>query len=246
MAAGADLVIAHGGDGTAMDVAAALVGGDIPLGLLPAGTGNLLAGNLRISRSSRAATDVLLRGAPRRIDIGRLTTASAERYFAVACGAGFDAELMRSTAPRHKRAYGMAAYVATAVGLAMAIPRARLRVEADGVVHEAPAALILIANCGEMIPWLLPLRSGVRPDDGVFDIAILDAASIPSAARVVGRMLFRCPEGAPGITFLRASAVRVTAEPDLPVQGDGESAGTTPLAVALLPLALAVLAPRGA
>jgi len=246
LAGGAELLIAHGGDGTAMDVAAALVGGDVPLGLLPAGTGNLLAGNLRISRSWRVATDVILHGVARRIDVGLLKTATAERHFAVACGAGFDAELMRSTAARHKRAFGMGAYVATAVGLAMAIPRSRLRVEADGVVHEAPAALILIANCGEMIPRLLALRADVRPDDGLFDIVILDAASIPSAARVVGRMLFRRTEGAPGITFLRATAVRVTAEPDLPVQADGEAAGITPMAVTLLPRALAVLAPRGA
>jgi len=246
VAGGAELVIAHGGDGTAMDVAGALVGTAVPLGLLPAGTGNLLAGNLRIGRSWRAATDVLVGGTPRRLDVGRLTTSRGVRHFAVACGAGFDAELMRSTASRHKRTFGMGAYVATAVGLAMAIPRSRIVVEADGTRHEAPAALILVANCGELIPWLLPLRADIRPDDGVFDVAILDADSIAGAARLVWRMLMRRPDGAPGITFLRARSLRVSAEPDLPVQADGETAGTTPLAVDLLPLALAVLAPRGA
>jgi diacylglycerol kinase (ATP) len=246
LADGAELVVAHGGDGTAMDVAAALVGTGRPLGLLPAGTGNLLAGNLGISRSWRGACDVILRGTPRVIDVGRLTTSAGSRIFAVACGAGFDAELMRQTAARHKRLFGMAAYVATAVGLATTITRSRLRVEADDRVHEAPAALVLVANCGELIPGVLPLHPEVRPDDGALDVAILDAASFPGAARLVWRMFVRRPHRVPGITFLRAARVHITADPDLPVQADGEAAGETPLTVELLPLALHVLAPGGA
>jgi len=246
VAAGAETVIAHGGDGTAMDVAAALVGGDVPLGLLPAGTGNLLAGNLHIRRSWRAATGVILSGAVRRLDVGRLTTPAGVRYFAVACGAGFDAELMRSTAAFHKRTFGMGAYVATAVGLATAITRSRVRIETDGAGYEGQAAMLLVANCGELIPGLLQLRADIRPDDGVFDVAVLDAATIPEAARMVWRMFTRRPEGDPGITFLRATALRVTAEPDLPVQADGEAAGTTPMTVEMLPRALSVLAPGGA
>jgi len=243
---GVDLVIAHGGDGTAMDVAAALVGTGRPLGLLPAGTGNLLAGNLGIPRSWRAASDLILHGAPRTVDVGRLTSGAGSRIFAVACGAGFDAELMRSTEARHKRLYGMFAYIATAVSLARAIARVHVRLEADGVVHEAEAALVLVANCGQLIPGILPLHTEVRPDDGVFDVAILDATSLPGAARLVWRMFLRRPHAVPGITFLRASRVRLSAEPPLPVQADGEAAGLTPVSVEMLPLALRVLAPAGA
>lgn len=246
LADGVELLIAHGGDGTAMDVAAALIGTELPLGLLPAGTGNLLAGNLRISRSWRAATQVILARTSRPLDIGRLTTSEGVRHFAVACGAGFDAELMRDTASHHKRAFGMGAYVATAVGLATSITRAHLTLEVDGTAHEAKAAVILIANCGELIPGLLQIRPDIRPDDGVFDVAILDAASFPGAARVLWQMLLRNPAGGGGITFLRATTVRVSAEPPLPVQADGEAGGSTPMAVELLPLALHVLAPRGA
>ncbi len=246
VAGGADLVIAHGGDGTAMDVAAALVGTGRPLGLLPAGTGNLLAGNLGVRRSWRAASDVIVRGVERAVDLGRLTTGAGSRIFAVACGAGFDAELMRSTGARHKRLFGMGAYVATALGLAATITRARLCIEADGQLHESQAALVLVANCGELIPGILPLHPQVRPDDGMFDVAILDATSIPGAARLVWRMFVRRPHEVAGITFLRAARVRITAEPALPVQADGEAAGMTPLSVELLPLALHVLAPRGA
>ena len=241
---GVEVVIAHGGDGTAMDVAAGLIGSEHRLGLLPAGTGNLLAGNLGISRSWRVASDLILRGAVRSVDVGRLTTRQVVRYFAVACGAGFDADLMRSTAARHKRAFGMGAYVATAVGLATEFKRSLLRVETDGVAHEARAAMILIANCGDLIPGLLRIRHDIRPDDGVFDVAILDAESLPGAAHVLWRLVLRRPDGHPGISFLRARSLRVTAEPALPAQADGEECGTTPLEVELVPLALHVLAPR--
>jgi diacylglycerol kinase (ATP) len=246
VAAGAELVIAHGGDGTAMDVAAGLVGTERPLGLLPAGTGNLLAGNLGIRRSWRAASDVIVRGNARAIDIGRLRTAAGSRIFAVACGAGFDAELMRSTEARHKRVFGMGAYVAKAVHLARAITRASVRIQCDDFCHEGSAALVLIANCGELIPGLLPIHPDVRPDDGAFDVAVLDASSLPGAARLVIWMLLRRPHYVPGITLLRTSSVVLSADPPLPVQADGEAAGVTPLTVELLPLALRVLAPGGA
>jgi diacylglycerol kinase (ATP) len=244
VADGVDVLIAHGGDGTAMDVAAALIGTGRPLGLLPAGTGNLLAGNLRIRRSWRAAVDVILAAAPRPIDVGRLTTAAGSRCFAVACGTGFDAELMRSTAPHHKRLFGMGAYVATAVGLATDIRRARVRIDADGVVHECHAAIVLVANCGELIPGVLPIHSAIRPDDGVFDVAIFDAATMGEALRLVWRLFQRQPHADRGISFLRASRVTVATEPELPVQADGEAAGRTPLSVDVQPRALHVLAPR--
>lgn len=246
VAAGVDLVIAHGGDGTAMDVAAALVGTGRPLALLPAGTGNLLAGNLGIPRSWRAASDVIVGGACRVIDLGRLTTAAGSRIFAVAAGAGFDAELMRRTEARHKRAFGMAAYVAKALELARAITRSTVRVECGDYVHDGRAALVLIANCGELIPGLLPIHPHVRPDDGVFDVAVLDASSFPGAARLVWFLLLRRPHYVPGITLLRADRVVLTADPPFPVQADGEAAGMTPMTVEVLPAALHILAPRGA
>jgi len=246
VAGGADLVIAHGGDGTTMDVAAALAGTGRPLGLLPAGTGNLLAGNLGIPRSWRAASDVIVRGACRVIDLGRLTTAKGSRVFAVAAGAGFDAELMRRTEARHKRAFGMVAYVLKAFDLARAITRSAVRVECGDYVHEGRAALVLIANCGEIVPGLLPIHPDIRPDDAELDVAVLDASSFPGAARLVWFMLLRRPHYVPGITLLRADRVTLTADPPFPVQADGEAAGTTPLTVEVLPGALHVLAPRGA
>ncbi|MDP3774300.1 MAG: diacylglycerol kinase family lipid kinase [Gemmatimonadales bacterium] len=240
---GAELLIAHGGDGTVMEVAGVLVGTERPIGILPAGTGNLLAGNLGMRRSAQAAVDVILAGKTRAIDVGRMESTTGARYFAVAAGVGFDAQLMHQTAQHHKRTFGVGAYVATAVGLATAITRATVRIETDQTVFEGQAAIVLVANCRDLITGVFQLHPAIEPDDGFLDVAVLDAATLPGAARVAWRLFTRRPQSDPGITFLRARTVRVVADPVLPAQADGDAAGHSPIAIEILPRALRVLAP---
>jgi YegS/Rv2252/BmrU family lipid kinase len=240
---GVDVVIAHGGDGTVMDVAAGLIGSGRPLGVLPGGTGNVLAGSLAVGRSCTAAAATILRGVTRMIDLGRLTTATGSRYFAVNCAAGFAARLMAETAQHHKRRFGMAAYAVRAMVMAADLVRSATRVEVDGAVNEGWAVTVIVANCGDIIPGLLPLSSDIRPDDGVLDVAVLDAKSYAAAMRVVWRLLLRRPDADRGITFYRGRRVRIACEPPLMVQADGETLGTTPMSVELVPGALTVFAP---
>jgi diacylglycerol kinase (ATP) len=243
VADGMELVIAHGGDGTAMDVATGLVGTSIPLGLLPGGTGNVLAGNLGVGRSFVAAADTIVAGVTRSIDLGRLTTAAGMRYFSVNAAAGFAADLMAETAQRAKQRYGVIAYVARAWVLATDLVRAATRVEVDGVIHEGHAATVIVANCGQIIPGVLQLAGHIVPDDGVLDVAVLDAGSFAAALRLAWRLFQRRPEVDRGITFYRGRAVHVSTHPALPVQSDGELRGTTPMSVELLPQALRVFVP---
>jgi len=240
---GTQIVIAHGGDGTAMDVAAGLVGTPVPLGLLPGGTGNVLAGNLGIGRSLTAAADTIAAGVTRIIDVGRLTTAAGTRYFAVNCAAGFAADLMAETEQHHKRRFGVAAYVARAMVMMTKLVRVATRVEVDGVAHEGHAATVIVANCGHIVPGVLPLAAGIAPDDGVLDVAVIDARSYASALRLVWRMLERRPDADGGITFYRGATVRLSCDPPLPVEADGEALGSTPMLVETVPRALTVLAP---
>ena len=246
LAGGVEVVIAHGGDGTVMDVASGLVGTGAPLGLLPGGTGNVLAGNLGVSRSFVAAADTIVAGATRTIDLGRLTTPAGTRYFSINAAAGFAADLMAQTPQHHKRRYGVAAYVARAIVLATDLVRAASRVEVDGVVHEGHAATVIVANCGQIIPGVLPLGAHILPDDGVLDVAVLDADSYATALRLVWRMFQRRPDADGGVTFYRGRTVHVSTEPTLPVQSDGEPFGTTPMSVELLPRALTVFVPAAA
>src|SRR5438128_1600849 len=84
---GFDVLVSHGGDGTAMQVAAGLAGTGIALGLIPGGTGNVLAGNLRLPRTTASAARALLTARPHPIDLGVVERADGPHYFAVAARA---------------------------------------------------------------------------------------------------------------------------------------------------------------
>ena len=198
-----DVCAVFGGDGTTMQAAAALVGSDVTLGLIPGGTGNLLAGNLRIPPNPARAAKVLVSGVPRRIDLGRLDRDTGSDYFAVACGAGYDALIMTRTLSEHKRRWGMLAYVATTIKFIGEIRAREHHIVVDGVSYDAQASMVVVANCGEVFPPLIKLRSGISFDDGLARraggsrerVRRQRAGSVgPAAGRSRGRCLRRlCP-----------------------------------------------------
>src|SRR5260370_10713478 len=146
---GFDVLVCYGGDGTAMETAASARGSGIPLGLVPGGTGNLLAGNLRLPRNAAAAARVILRGAAASMDLGAVDRADGTHYFAVCSGTGFDARLMADTGAAEKHRWKMAAYVARAFAALLRVTSPLHGVTVDGGARELPAAMVLVANCGE-------------------------------------------------------------------------------------------------
>ena len=184
-----DVVAVFGGDGTTMQAAAALVGTEVSLGVIPGGTGNLLAGNLRIPASPERAARALIAGKPRPFDLGRMERPGGVQYFAVACGAGYDARVMAGTLSEHKRRWGMAAYVATTLRLIGDIKSTMHVITIDGVEYDANAAMVLVANCGEVIPPFVRLRPGIRPDDGLLDVVVVQANSFGQSVRAVWDLL---------------------------------------------------------
>ena len=112
-----DVVVTVGGDGSVLQVVQELAETEVALGIVPMGTGNLLAGNLGIPHHLDRAVDVVVSGGRRRIDLGRLTIGSEGEHemFTVACGVGFDAEVMKATGKRQKLRWGKLAYLASAI-----------------------------------------------------------------------------------------------------------------------------------
>jgi YegS/Rv2252/BmrU family lipid kinase len=244
VAVGSVLVIAHGGDGTIMEVAAGIVGTGIPIGLLPAGTGNRLAANLGISWNPLRAADIIAGGRRRAIDLGVLKNDAGTRYFAVTAGCGFDAELMHHTPPAHKKAIGVWAYTTTAISLARtALKRAKVRIETDDTVFEGHAATVLVANCGNIVPYLPGFGPHIRPDDGVLDVIVLDAATFAGATRVAWRLMVGKPGTDGLVTYLRTRRVVVMTEPALAAQADGDAAGFCPFEAEVMPGGLTALVP---
>ncbi|MCI0408102.1 MAG: hypothetical protein L0191_05965, partial [Acidobacteria bacterium] len=112
-----------------------------------------------------------------------------------------------------------------------------------GFGEVAPAAAVLVANCRYLIPVVLPLHENVRPDDGLLDVAIFEAASFRDIASQTFALALRRAGRHPRIHFLHGKHIRLMAAPPMPAEGDGDLAGETPLTVDLLPGALNVFVP---
>lgn len=243
---GCEVIIAVGGDGTVLQVATALAGTDVALAIVPTGTGNLLAGNLGIPKAAEDAVRTALTGRRRRIDVGRLSVGGKRRAFTVACGAGFDADVMERTDSEEKGRWGRFAYLASALLEGGNIHNVTHEITLDGVRSTTEAAQVLIANFGR-VPAGLKVR-GVRADDGMLDVFIVRASG-PLPALLAGWEALRTTgEGGTtdgGRVFrARARKVRVETSPKRRVETDGSVVGRTPFTASIRPAALTVMVPR--
>jgi YegS/Rv2252/BmrU family lipid kinase len=165
-----DVVLASGGDGTVTACAEGVAGSGIPLAVLPAGTGNLLARNLGLPLALDQALAVGLTGRDRSLDMGN---ANGHPFVAMA-GIGFDAMLLDSTGEPLKKRLGWVAYAVSALRHLRARPvRATLRAD-GGQVLRRRASGIIVGNVGALQGGL-PLLPGAEPDDGVLDLMVLTA-----------------------------------------------------------------------
>jgi len=238
-AAGADVVVAVGGDGTVADVATGLRGRAIPLAIVPAGSTNIIARELGLPTDPAAAAAVLF--GPNRLramDIGRC----GERVFLHMAGAGIDSRLFAAANPNWKRRVGWLAYLPPA-GASLRQPAARFTIVADAATLEIVSPLVLVANGGSIIDPRLTLYPDLRSDDGWLDVLIFTATRPLPIARTLARLASRGLHHSPFVHHLRTKRVELSADPPLPVQLDGDIAGLTPALFTVLPGALTVVVP---
>ena len=241
-----DAVVVLGGDGTVMLVATTLVGSKTLLGIIPGGTGNLLAGTLGISRNPQVAANQLVHAQPRQIDLGRVEWDGLPYHFGVACGAGFDARIMAGASRAEKRRWGRAAYAASFVRELRKVENAKITLTVDGERHELEAAVAMVTNCGELLPGLLRPAYPVSPDDGILDIFCLRADGVFETIRGIRTLLHRTKPGADrhGRTHVYSGReILIASDPPMPVELDGSVLGSTPVLIRTIPKALTILAP---
>lgn len=246
---GAPLVVVVGGDGSVRSTASSLAGTDVALGIVPAGTGNLLAAALAIPRRPERAAEELATGRARTIDLGRASVGDADTPplpFVVAAGIGFDARVMAATTDRRKRSLGIGAYFAAATAVAARMRPFGVRLDIDGTVHETDALAVLVANAGELIPGLLRPRLPLVPDDGVLDVLVARGRGAVGGSRAAVELLLgRGHHTAIGPYASRFAAHRVEVVADVaePVEVDGDVIGTGRLVAEIEPAAIRVLVP---
>ena len=242
---GFDALLSVGGDGTAMQVAAGLVGSGIPLGLVPGGTGNILARNLRLPIDPVRAARTILKGVAYPMDLGQVTRPDGEHFFAVCAGAGYDADIMAATDTKSKHRWKIGAYFFNALAGLSAVKSRTHRVTVDGTEHIVTAAMVLIANCRELVPHLVQVSPAVWPNDGWFDVVGLRADGVWDSVLSFATFLrTRGAADAGGRIWTargRTIKVEVLDGPSRPIQLDGELAGGTPFETRLGPRALTVI-----
>ena len=238
-----DLVFALGGDGTAMEVAGGLAGTGIPIGVLPGGTGNLLARSLGISRDVSRAVSELLGGRVRQIDLGVVLG----HRFAIAAGVGIDAAMVAETPAWMKRRLGVFAYtiIATRAALRAVLFRRFFvaRVSVDGEVIERRAAAVLFANFGAILEDRLSFGPDIAVDDGMLDCCIFSPSNLRDAVRIMWRVTRRDFRPDSALLYRKGRRFRLETDPILPLQADGELLGVTPVDISVEPLAAHLLVP---
>lgn len=235
-----DAVFALGGDGTAMEVVGALAGSGQRVGILPGGTGNLVARTLGIPLHVGRAVAALLAGAEAYIDLGVLGDG---RHFAFTAGMGLDAEMIARTPHRWKQRLGVLAYALTASRGLLRRDTFRVRATVDGRVHERQASSVMVANFGTVLDRLITLGPDIREDDGLLDLCIFSPASGGQALHTIWRLMRRDFRDAPYLLWVPGKEFRIETDPPHVAQADGELLGTAPLTITVQPRAARLLVP---
>ncbi len=243
---GADAVLVAGGDGTVRAVSEAMAGSGVALGIVPSGTGNLLARNIGLPLSDAGAIiRAALAGRTQAIDIGwaRLTREDGdheEHAFVVLAGMGLDADMIANTRPDLKKSVGWVAYVDGAARSLVAAKPFRIVYQLDDArLHSTKAHSVLFANCG-MLPAGISLVPTASITDGALDVAIIQPAgplgwlgvwrkiwwdnSVLRRSRI-GRLVLERKGKNASVRYLQGAQAEAAATAPTPIELDGDEFG---------------------
>ena len=228
VAEGVDLVMVQGGDGTVMACVTGLAGTEVPLAVLPGGTGNLLATNFDVPADLDGAVEVAL----------------DDDRFVVMGGIGFDAAMLRDADPKLKEHLGAVAYVVSGFRhLRRRATRFRLRLD-DRPPVERTGQGVLVGNLGRLQGGL-PVMPDARPDDGLLDVAVLQTRTVLDWLALAARVLLRRRKD-PQLELFQARRVEIGCDRPQPVERDGDPLDTPRdhLVIEVVPKALTLCVPR--
>jgi len=213
---GATLLFVWGGDGTVQRCVDAVAGKDVAIAILPAGTANLLATNLKIPIDLKAAVDIGLHGERRALDVGVL---NGER-FAVMAGVGLDAVMMHNADGTLKDRFGRLAYFYTGARAALMPPRT-VKIDVDGVRwFKGNAACVLLGQMGTLGVGMVAFPDA-QPDDGLLEVGVITAQSAVQLVRVLGRVVIGQPERSPFTEMTRGKEVEIRVDTPTMYELDG-------------------------
>jgi diacylglycerol kinase (ATP) len=243
VAAGVDVVVAAGGDGTVHLVAEALLGTKTALAILPLGSVMNIARGLGIPRDLEAAAAIIADGAITSVDVGRATAGDGRPvHFLEAGSVGMNAAMFREAARFDE---GDWASVVRTIWVALRYRPARMRVELDDRSVRTRALMVTVSN-GPYTGVGMTVAPGARLDDGRFDVRIFRGFSKWELLRHLASIAFGRRRYAPRVSTYRSASARISSARPLPARADGIDLADTPVTFTTLPGALRVVVPPGA
>jgi diacylglycerol kinase (ATP) len=213
---GADLIFVWGGDGMVQRCIDAMVGSGAVLAIIPAGTANLFASNLKIPKSIPDAITIGLTGPRRRLDLGQIN----KEHFAVMAGAGLDALMIRDADGTLKDRLGRAAYILTGAWNVSLTPiRTRVRLDGDKWFN-GKASCVLIGNVGKIMGNIAAFPDA-RPDDGLLEIGVVTAKGWWQWSRTLARTAAGSAPSSPFVETARGKKFDIRFSTPVPYELDG-------------------------
>jgi len=238
---GVDIIGAYGGDGTVMEVAHAVQGGDVPMAILPGGTANLMAVELGIPKDLTQAARIAAgeNSSIKKIDMGQV----GERYFMLRLGMGVEGEKVRLADRELKDRYGILAYTIAGLKAIKNAQKANYLVTIDGEEYEVEGLMCLIDNAGNLGIASVSAAKNISVNDGLLDVIIARDAGFSSVVSAAHSITDKGPD--PGSYYhWQGREISIHTDPPIVVQGDGEMWGETPITAKVLPGVLPILTPE--
>ena len=240
---GADLIIAAGGDGTINEVVDGLANSHVPLGILPAGTANVLAHEIGLKRNVIGAARQMKLCEPERVSLGLIETASGEsRHFLMMVGVGFDAHVIYHLSAGFKAQFGKLSYF---LGGLTRLGSALTEFEAVSGGNASTCSFALISKVRNY-GGDFEIAAEVNLRDDAFELVLFEGQSSWRYLRYLAGVATKNLARTPGVSFARTDCVELKKLDSVSVylQADGELIGRIPATIRIVPDALTLLVPQ--
>ncbi len=234
------LVVACGGDGTFNEVANALAGSDVPMAILPLGTTNVLARELRVAPDVRSAMEKATHGNATRVSLGKITFTGPRlpfsRYFILMAGMGFDATAVRGTSESLKKSTGQAAYIYSGIKSLMMFRPSLLTFSVEGRTYEGYSG---VAGNAALYGGPFSVTPHADLQSPFLYLCIFKSRKRMSILRYVFGVVTGTHLRYRDVEYLKAERIDVGGRAD--VQIDGDYVGETPATIEVVPDALTIM-----
>ncbi len=244
IAAGADCIIASGGDGTVSTVAGALLETDTALGIVPRGTANAIAAAFGIATDIRTACRTILSGIPRKIDM-----ASCDgKPLILLAGIGLEADVISQANRQLKNKIGTAAYILSAFRQVRELSVFNVELETPDKIIKVEASGITVANVAPATSVLAQGPSDVLPYDGLLDVTIFapegTGGAIAASYSLFQSALNKRSTKREDVGYFRCTSLRITTDPVQKIVLDGDIVGETPVDIHCIEKGITLMTPE--